>query len=74
MLPHGCRNVRNELIVDENMDYAKLSEMTCGYSGADLVLVCKEASMRPLRKLLDQLESSDNINAGSIGTLFIFVN
>lgn len=28
-----------------------------GYSGSDIRLVCKEAAMRPVRKIFDALES-----------------
>ena len=32
-------------------------QKTVGYSGSDLHLVCKEAAMRPVRKIFDTLET-----------------
>lgn len=36
-----------------------------GYSGSDIRLVCKEAAMKPLRRLMSEIESAtdfDNMN------------
>ena len=40
----------------ENIDYKVVAEMLAGYSGSDIKLVCKEAAMKPLRRLLFKLE------------------
>jgi len=40
-----------------NLDLEGLATQTEGYSGADIVLVCKEAAMRPLRRVMQLLES-----------------
>lgn len=33
--------------------------MLKGYSGSDIKLVCKEAAMKPVRRLISQLEDLD---------------
>ncbi|KAK9532776.1 hypothetical protein VZT92_010144 [Zoarces viviparus] len=38
------------------LDYETLAKEMEGYSGSDLRLVCKEAAMRPVRKIFDALE------------------
>ena len=40
-----------------------------GYSGSDIRLVCKEAAMRPVRKIFDALESHQE---GSGSTTYNF--
>ncbi|XP_023799879.1 katanin p60 ATPase-containing subunit A-like 2 isoform X3 [Cyanistes caeruleus] len=39
------------------LDYSLLGQETSGYSGSDIKLVCKEAAMRPVRKIFDALEN-----------------
>ncbi|KAM6226426.1 katanin p60 ATPase-containing subunit A-like 2 isoform 4-T4 [Spheniscus humboldti] len=39
------------------LDYSLLGQETDGYSGSDIKLVCKEAAMRPVRKIFDALEN-----------------
>jgi len=41
--------------------YNILVEKTEGYSGSDIRLVCKEAAMQPLRRLMSVLEASDEL-------------
>lgn len=43
-----------------DLDYHKLALETEGYSGSDIRLVCKEAAMRPVRKVFDALENHTN--------------
>ena len=40
----------------DNLDYKYISKKLHGYSGSDIKLLCKEAAMKPLRKLLFKLE------------------
>ncbi|XP_030832652.1 katanin p60 ATPase-containing subunit A-like 2 isoform X5 [Strongylocentrotus purpuratus] len=46
------------LSINTDIEYDFLAEKTEGYSGSDLRLVCKEAAMRPVRKIFDILEST----------------
>ena len=41
-----------------SVDFAEMAAATEGFSGADVALVCKEAAMRPLRRLMDTIEAS----------------
>ena len=38
----------------------ELSRRTAGYSGSDVMLLCKECAMRPLRRLMSRLD--DDLN------------
>ncbi|MCR8473765.1 MAG: CDC48 family AAA ATPase [Thermoproteota archaeon] len=42
-----------------DVDLEKIAEITYGYSGADLALLCKEAAMKVLRRNLSSIESLD---------------
>ena len=46
----------DESRLDANADLNEIADATEGYSGSDLVLVAKEAAMRPLRRLLSSLD------------------
>jgi len=47
----------NGLILNSELDYNRLAELTDGYSGSDLKLVCKEAAMKSVRKVFAVLEN-----------------
>ena len=47
---------RDKVAWGEGVSYETVAAQTDGYSGADLTLVCKEAAMRPLRRLLASLD------------------
>jgi katanin p60 ATPase-containing subunit A1 len=47
----------NGLLLQSELDYNRLAELTDGYSGSDLKLVCKEAAMKSVRKVFAVLES-----------------
>jgi SpoVK/Ycf46/Vps4 family AAA+-type ATPase len=42
----------------------KLFQETEGYSGSDIKLVCREAAMRPVRKIFSVLENNQSGMAG----------
>lgn len=43
-------------IADQNIDFNDFAKRTEKYSGSDIRLVCKEAAMEPLRKLMSNLQ------------------
>eukprot|EP00484_Ammonia_sp_Unknown_P014327 CAMPEP_0197055176 /NCGR_PEP_ID=MMETSP1384-20130603/58711_1 /TAXON_ID=29189 /ORGANISM="Ammonia sp." /LENGTH=536 /DNA_ID=CAMNT_0042488655 /DNA_START=48 /DNA_END=1658 /DNA_ORIENTATION=- len=47
------------LDLDENIDFDKLSELTAGYNGSDIEVICKNASMIPMRKKLENVDIND---------------
>ncbi|EOD25988.1 hypothetical protein EMIHUDRAFT_315231 [Emiliania huxleyi CCMP1516] len=53
------RNTLPPARIQRSVDIDGLADQADGYSGSDLVLVCKEAAMRPLRKLLLTLDAAD---------------
>lgn len=70
MVQHWLPPVSNSGGVElrTELDYAVLSQEMEGYSGSDIKLVCKEAAMRPLRKIFSALENhqSDKGNLPAI--------
>ena len=44
------------------VDLNRAAELTNGYSGADLELLCREAAMRPVRRLMSKLATIDTNN------------
>jgi len=46
------------------LDFSRLASATEGYSGADVAQVAKEAAMRPLRRLMSQLEAGGAQRSG----------
>lgn len=43
----------------KDLDYSSLASRTEGYSGSDMKSLCKEALMKPLRRLFKTLENPD---------------
>lgn len=63
--PEARRGMFEELLPltpgDDQVPYDILVEKTEGYSGSDIRLVCKEAAMQPLRRLMTVLEQKQEI-------------
>ena len=51
---------KGSLTVEANVNYQALSDSSEGYSGADIRLIVKEAAMRPLRRMMQQLDDLSN--------------
>ena len=41
----------------EDINFEEISGRLEGYSGSDIHLVCKEAAMKPLRRIMSQIEN-----------------
>uniref|UniRef100_A0A2K6ETX6 Katanin p60 ATPase-containing subunit A-like 2 n=1 Tax=Propithecus coquereli TaxID=379532 RepID=A0A2K6ETX6_PROCO len=54
-LPPVSKSTALELRTE--LEYSVLSQETEGYSGSDIKLVCREAAMRPVRKIFHALEN-----------------
>jgi katanin p60 ATPase-containing subunit A1 len=52
------------------LDYDELANLTDGYSGAEITLICKEAAMMPLRELFSLLEIEGSFEDGEMKDTF----
>ncbi|XP_072514831.1 katanin p60 ATPase-containing subunit A-like 2 isoform X1 [Salminus brasiliensis] len=59
MIDHWLPPISNNggIELRTELAYDVLAQKTEGYSGSDIRLVCKEAAMRPVRKIFDALEN-----------------
>lgn len=55
---------QTQLSITTDIDYQAVAELTDGYSGSDIQLVCKEAAMRPVRQVFDKLEALTSDRSG----------
>ena len=51
--------------VSDDADLESYAQNTDGYSGSDLRLLCKEAAMRPVRRLVVELEAMESAGGGA---------
>jgi katanin p60 ATPase-containing subunit A1 len=49
----------------DSVDFERFAGMLEGYSGSDITLLCKEAAMRPVRRLMDKLEALEGTRAAA---------
>ncbi|KAL0321367.1 UNVERIFIED_CONTAM: Katanin p60 ATPase-containing subunit A-like 2 [Sesamum radiatum] len=59
--PEARRAMFEELLPSEEIPYDLLVERTEGFSGSDIRLLCKEAAMQPLRRLMTILEEKQEL-------------
>lgn len=63
--PEARRAMVEELLPsqpsEDSLPYDLLVERTEGFSGSDIRLLCKEAAMQPLRRLMSILEQKHEI-------------
>jgi katanin p60 ATPase-containing subunit A1 len=63
--PEARRGMFEELLPsqpdEEKLVYDLLVERTEGFSGSDIRLLCKEAAMQPLRRVMAILEESQEV-------------
>jgi katanin p60 ATPase-containing subunit A1 len=52
------------LQIQSDVDYNRIAGLTTGYSGSDIMLLCKEAAMRSVRKVFDKLEEMKDDSDG----------
>ncbi|XP_032741589.1 katanin p60 ATPase-containing subunit A-like 2 [Rattus rattus] len=64
-LPPVSKNHALEL--HTQLEYSVLSQETEGYSGSDIKLVCREAAMRPVRKIFNVLENHQSESSNLLG-------
>ncbi|XP_063133738.1 katanin p60 ATPase-containing subunit A-like 2 isoform X5 [Rattus norvegicus] len=64
-LPPVSKNHALELRTQ--LEYSVLSQETEGYSGSDIKLVCREAAMRPVRKIFNVLENHQSESSNLLG-------
>lgn len=70
MIQHHLKAIH----ISEDIDFESLAERTEGYSGADVQMVCRDASMNPMRRLiagrspaeLVQLRDEGSLSPGSV--------
>lgn len=52
--------------VDENIDYERVAALCEGFTGSDILELCKQAAYFPIRDLLDEEKSGKSDNVSSV--------
>ena len=68
-LPPTINSPSNGLDIKTEIDYDLFAKKLEGYSGSDIKLLCKEAAMRPLRKVFDLLENVSDERSATLPQL-----
>jgi ATPase family AAA domain-containing protein 1 len=56
--------------VDENIDYEWVAALCGGFTGSDILELCKQAAYLPIRDLLDQEKSGKSDSVSSVTCAF----
>eukprot|EP00347_Sterkiella_histriomuscorum_P023884 403333052 len=69
LVPLPSKEAREDMLMklvpakmSDNIDYSEFATNLEGYSGSDIRLVCKEAAMKPLRRLMENIELQTDFN------------
>ncbi len=57
--------------LDENVDHDEIADTTHGFVGADLEMLCKEAAMRVLRRVLPDIKADEEISKDTLKKMII---
>lgn len=60
--------------LDAHVDLPRLAQITHGFVGADLAVLCKEAGMNAVRRLLPQLDLTAPLDEQSLAKLVVTMN
>ena len=62
------------MTIDSSVNIEKLAQMTHGFVGADIAILCKEAGMNAVRRLLPQIDFSEELKEEDLAKLTINMN
>ncbi|TWH47826.1 CDC48 family AAA ATPase [Sporomusa sp. KB1] len=62
------------MTIDSSVNIEKLAQMTHGFVGADIAILCKEAGMNAVRRLLPQIDFAEEIGEEDLAKLTINMN
>ncbi|WP_094603183.1 ATP-dependent zinc metalloprotease FtsH [Sporomusa silvacetica DSM 10669] len=62
------------MTIDSSVNIEKLAQMTHGFVGADIAILCKEAGMNAVRRLLPEIDFSEELREEDLAKLTINMN